>query len=83
VPDSIVDADSMWSAPAAGRPREDGSPALTLDGFAGPLDHLLALARAQKIDLAALPFTALLDQLTAALQQAPASMPLVRRATGW
>ena len=30
---------------------EGASPFLTLDGFAGPLDHLLTLARAQKIDL--------------------------------
>jgi segregation and condensation protein A len=37
---------------------------------------LLALARAQKIDLAALPLVTLLDQLTAALQQAPTSVPL-------
>jgi segregation and condensation protein A len=73
VPDSIVDADSTWDEPAAG---QGGTPALTLDGFAGPLDHLLALARAQKIDLAALSLVTLLDQLTAALRQAPASVPL-------
>jgi segregation and condensation protein A len=74
VPDSIVvDEDNAWGAPAAG---PGGSPALTLDGFAGPLDHLLALARAQKIDLAALSLVTLLDQLTAALRQAPASVPL-------
>jgi segregation and condensation protein A len=45
-------------------------------GFAGPLDHLLALARAQTIDLAAISLTALLDQLAEALRQAPASVPL-------
>jgi hypothetical protein len=27
---------------------EGASPVLTLDGFSGPLDHLLTLARAQK-----------------------------------
>jgi segregation and condensation protein A len=74
-----VDEDSAWGEPAKGRPStrgEEGSPSLTLDGFAGPLDHLLALARAQKIDLAGLSLTTLLDQLTAALRQAPASVPL-------
>ena len=68
-----MDADSTWDEPAAG---QGGTPALTLDGFAGPLDHLLALARAQKIDLAALSLVTLLDQLTTALQRAPASVPL-------
>jgi segregation and condensation protein A len=48
---------------------EAGSPSLTIDGFSGPLDHLLTLARAQKIDLSRLPLRALVDQLMAALQQ--------------
>ena len=55
---------------------EGGAPRLTLDGFSGPLDHLLALGRAQTIDLAAVSLTALLDQLTTALCQAPSSIPL-------
>ena len=54
---------------------QGASPFLRLDGFTGPLDHLLTLARAQKIDLATLSLTALVDQLTASLQQAPA-LPL-------
>ena len=61
------------SEPGAG---EGGSPFLTLDGFAGPLDHLLTLARAQKIELEEISLTALVDQLVAALRQAPANMPL-------
>jgi segregation and condensation protein A len=55
---------------------EGGSPFLTLDGFIGPLDHLLALARAQKIDIAAISLTALIDQLTTALHHAPAATSL-------
>ena len=55
---------------------EGGSPYLTLDGFTGPLDHLLTLARAQKIDLADISLTALIDQLTTALHQAPAATSL-------
>jgi segregation and condensation protein A len=60
--------------PSADRVGE--SPHLTLIGFDGPLDHLLALARAQAIDLTAISLSALLDQLTTALRQAPARMPL-------
>src|ERR1700722_10249049 len=55
---------------------EGASPFLTLAGFTGPLDHLLTLARAQKIDLADISLAALVDQLTAALRQAPATTPL-------
>jgi segregation and condensation protein A len=49
---------------------EGGSPRLTLDGFSGPLERLLILARAQQIDLARLPVTALVDQLSTALRHA-------------
>jgi segregation and condensation protein A len=66
-------AQSEEDGPAAG---EGATPFLTLEGFSGPLDHLLTLARAQRIDLTAIPLSALLDQLAAALQQAPASVPL-------
>jgi len=41
----------------------EGAPCLDLDGFSGPLDLLLALARAQRIDLKRIPLPALLDQL--------------------
>jgi Segregation and condensation protein ScpA len=53
-----------------------GSPHLTLDGFSGPLETLLTLARAQRIDLFRISLTALLDQLIAALQQASKRVPL-------
>jgi segregation and condensation protein A len=55
---------------------EGGSPLLTLDGFSGPLDHLLTLARAQKIEIGKISLAALVDQLVTALRQAPAKMPL-------
>jgi segregation and condensation protein A len=70
--------------PEAGRPstqgREGRTPALILAGFSGPLDHLLTLARAQKIALSDISLTALVDQLTEALRQAPASVPLGQKA---
>jgi segregation and condensation protein A len=59
---------------------EGASPVLTLDGFSGPLDHLLTLARAQKIDLARISLTTLVEQLTAALRHASEKIPLGQKA---
>ena len=58
----------------------DGTPRLAVDGFDGPLAWLLTLARTQQIDLAKLSLSALLAQLSAALRQAPATMPLGQKA---
>ena len=54
------------SAPAA------GEPALVVDveGFEGPLDLLLALARQQKVDLAKISILALADQYLAFIEEA-------------
>ena len=52
---------------------EDGPPArldLQLDGFAGPLDLLLDLARAQKVDLARISILRLVEQFLAAVEGA-------------
>ena len=68
---ATADPEAPWDG--AG---EAGSPALTLDGFSGPLDHLLALARAQRVDMSRISVAALVDQLDAALRQAPATMSL-------
>jgi segregation and condensation protein A len=43
---------------------------LTLDGFEGPLDLLLDLARAQKVDLARISIVALVDQYLAIVEGA-------------
>src|SRR5579875_2022298 len=43
---------------------------LRLDGFEGPLDLLLDLARAQKVDLARLSILALVDQYLAVIEGA-------------
>jgi segregation and condensation protein A len=40
------------------------------------LDHLLTLARAREIDLSRLPLSVLIDQLAAALREAPPATPL-------
>ena len=43
---------------------------LSLDGFEGPLDLLLDLARAQKLDLARISIVALVDQYLAVIESA-------------
>ena len=62
--------------PTVERAGEGTSPALDLDGFSGPLELLLSLARAQRVDLARLSVPDLVDQLAAALQQAGAEITL-------
>ncbi len=49
---------------------DTSAPRLELDGFSGPLDLLLGLARAQRIDLLRLSLRGLVDQLAPALHQA-------------
>jgi segregation and condensation protein A len=52
-------------------PEPDGeSLLLTLDGFEGPLEMLLELARAQKVDLARISIVALVDQYLAIVEGA-------------
>ena len=48
----------------------DSSLTLTLDGWEGPLDLLLTLARAQKVDLAQISILALTDQYIAYIETA-------------
>jgi len=65
--------------PSSGEPRDDRTtqmPVLALDGFAGPLDRLLTLARVDRVDLARLSLPRLVDQLVAALGRAA---PLERK----
>ena len=52
--------------------RADGEPALVVDveGFEGPLDLLLALARQQKVDLAKISILALADQYLTFIEEA-------------
>jgi segregation and condensation protein A len=55
---------------------EGRTPLLALDGYNGPLERLLTLARAHQVDLARLSLPDLVDQLAAALRHAPPAMPL-------
>jgi segregation and condensation protein A len=54
----------------AGRPAEAGGFVVDLDGFEGPVDLLLALAREQKVDPAKISILALAEQYLAYIEQA-------------
>ena len=62
----------MSETPAAGSEAPDfgESLLLKLEGFEGPLDLLLDLARAQKVDLAKISIVALVDQYLAVIEGA-------------
>ena len=60
-----LDFDEALSAPPA-----DERLTLDLDGWEGPLDLLLALARSQKVDLKAISILALVDQYIAYIEAA-------------
>ena len=50
----------------------DDTLTLDLDGWEGPLDLLLSLARSQKVDLKQISILALVDQYLAVIEQARA-----------
>ncbi len=61
-------ADQRTGSAGAG---EGPTPLLALDGYSGPLERLLTLARSHQIDLVCLSLPDLVDQLTGALKSAP------------
>ena len=60
---------SAWEA-SEEAPREDEALVVALDGFEGPLDVLLILARTQKVDLARISVLALAEQYLLFVAQA-------------
>jgi len=48
--------------------RSDAAPVLSVEGFAGPLDWLLEMARARKLDLAKLSIAALIEAFVTAME---------------
>ena len=60
-----------WEGPGA-LPTGDAALYLELDGWEGPLDLLLDLARRQKVDLKAISILALVDQYIAYIERAEA-----------
>ncbi len=78
----MTDAADLAAAPAAAAPEPTGwedpprvartntAPVLSVDGITGPLDWLLDMARAKKLDLARLSIGALIGQFAGALSVA-------------
>ena len=56
------------NGPEPGRPDAEPGPLLQLDGFEGPLDLLLDLARRQKVDLARISILSLVEQFLALVE---------------
>lgn len=63
----------------AGRGDPVSAPVVQLDGYEGPIDFLLELARAQKVDLGRLSIVALVDQYVAAVEAPGARATLAER----
>jgi segregation and condensation protein A len=75
-----ADQETAPAAEESAAGEEGSTPLLTLEGFSGPLERLLTLARAQQVDLGGLSLRDLVDQLNAALQQATPAMKLSQKA---
>jgi segregation and condensation protein A len=68
-PASTASEDAAWEDPHRAD-RANSAPVLSVDGFEGPLDWLLEMVRAQKIDLARLSVAALIEAFARALDAA-------------
>ena len=75
-PDQGVIALNDWEQPPRRRPGPNAPPMLAIDGFEGPLDWLLDLARTRRIDLARLSIVALVEAFAEALTAALATPDL-------
>ena len=68
---SLFAGDEAWDSPAT-RPVDDAALYLELDGWEGPLDLLLDLARRQKVDLRGISILSLADQYIGYVERAAA-----------
>ena len=66
-----------WDQPPRRQPGPAAAPVLAVDGFEGPLDWLLDLARTRRIDLARLSILALVEAFAEALTAALATPDLL------
>ncbi len=66
-----------WEQPPRRQPGPAAAPVLAVDGFEGPLDWLLDLARTRRIDLARLSIVALVEAFEEALTAALATPDLL------
>jgi segregation and condensation protein A len=68
--DEIKFESDLTGDPAADRATDEPALVVDVEGFEGPLDLLLALARQQKVDLAKISILALADQYLAFIEEA-------------
>src|ERR1043165_9865093 len=68
---ALFSKDDDWGV-ATAAPSEDSALYLELDGWEGPLDLLLDLARRQKVDLRRISILGLVDQYLAYIERAEA-----------
>ena len=69
-PDEIKFEADLSSAPATDLAADEPALVVDVEGFEGPLDLLLALARQQKVDLAKISILALADQYLSFIEEA-------------
>lgn len=68
---SETNGETPWTAPTGeDAPTEQEALVVDVDGFSGPLDLLLALARTQKVDIAQISVLALVEQYLAYIEEA-------------
>ena len=67
----LTGGEEEWEGPAS-MPSEDSALYLELDGWEGPLDLLLDLARRQKVDLRQISILQLVDQYITYIERAEA-----------
>ena len=77
LPEHAAPLDVGWDEPSQREASPAAAPVLAVDGWEGPLDWLLELARSRRIDIAKLPIAALVEAFAGALQAA-----LARRGPG-
>ena len=65
----LPESEGDWGGPAS-RPTDDAALCLELDGWEGPLDLLLDLARRQKVDLRRISILELVDQYLGYIERA-------------
>ena len=72
LPASLFAGDETWDAPPVRASPDDTALYLELDGWEGPLDLLLDLARRQKVDLRGISILSLADQYIGYVERAAA-----------
>lgn len=64
-PSGRVQDDLVWETSPRRGPEPDAAPVLSVEGFEGPLDWLVELARARRIDLGKISILALIEAFEA------------------